>query len=98
MEYIVAPSILAICYLFAEILKVASSKNEIIKRLIPPILGIIGGILGAIAYIYIPQYLQVDNIYEGIFIGIISGLASTGSNQIIKQILKGKNEYEGEFF
>lgn len=98
MEYIVVPSILVICYILAEILKVLTNKKEIIKRLIPPILGLIGGILGGVAYVYIPNYLEVNNIYEAIMIGCLSGLASTGSNQIIKQMLKGNNEYEGEFF
>ena len=98
MEYIVVPSILVICYILAEILKVITNKKEIIKRLIPPTLGIVGGILGLIAYIYLPTYLNANNIYEAIMIGILSGLASTGSNQIIKQILKGEDKYEGEFF
>ena len=29
------------------------------------------------------------DIFNSIMIGIISGLASTGANQVIKQILKG---------
>ena len=35
--------------------------------------------------------LNVSNVYEAIFIGIVSGAASTGSNQIIKQIFKKGN-------
>ncbi len=98
MEYISIPCIVVICYLIAEILKVITQKNEIIKRLIPFTVGTIGGVLGALMYNYYPEFINVSNIFEAIAIGIISGLVSTGSNQIIKQLLKGERKNESEFF
>lgn len=98
MEYIAIPCIVVICYLFAELLKVVTKKNEIVKRAIPVVVGLIGGGIGVLVFIYYPAYIQTNNIFDSIAAGIISGLASTGSNQIIKQLLKGEKENAGEFF
>lgn len=98
MEYISIPCIVVICYLFAEILKGITGKNEIVKRLIPLIVGLLGGVLGFCINRFYPDYLGVNTMYEAIAIGIISGLSSTGSNQIIKQLLKGERKNESEFF
>lgn len=98
MEYIYIPSIVIICFVFAEALKFVTNKNEIVKRLIPIILSIIGGTIGALIFIYYPDYIAVKTIFEAIAMGMISGLASTGSNQIVKQLLKGAKKDETEFF
>ena len=84
MEYISIPCFVVICYLFAEILKAITRKNETVKRLIPGISGLLGGLLGFLTFRFA--------------IGIISGLASTGSNQIIKQLLKGEDKNAENFF
>ena len=64
----------------------------------PVTVGILGGTLGALIFIYYPTYIMVNTIFEAMALGVISGLASTGSNQILKQLLKGKNKNEEEFF
>lgn len=52
---------------------------------IPVIVGVAGGILGAIG-MYVIQDFPANDILNAIAIGIISGLASTGVNQAYKQI------------
>ena len=54
---------------------------------IPVIVGVAGGILGAIGMYAIPDFPASD-IMNAIAVGIVSGLASTGVNQAYKQ-LKG---------
>lgn len=92
MEKLIIPSITIISYLVGEIFKVLIFKNEIRLKYIPIIVGITGGILGLINEI---MYSAFNNYFEAVMIGIISGLASTGANQIIKQMNKDgdTNEY-----
>lgn len=98
MEYISIPCFVVICYLFAEILKAITRKNETVKRLIPGISGLLGGLLGFLTFRFYPEFISVKTVFEAIAIGIISGLASTGSNQIIKQLLKGEDKNAENFF
>lgn len=55
---------------------------------IPVIVGIVGGILGALGMNVMPDFPAKD-IMNAIAVGIVSGLASTGVHQAYKQ-LKGK--------
>ena len=52
---------------------------------IPVIVGVVGGILGAIG-MYVISDFPANDILNSIAIGIVSGLASTGVNQAYKQI------------
>jgi ABC-type thiamin/hydroxymethylpyrimidine transport system permease subunit len=80
-----------ISYLIGQIFKVIILKKKSKYKYIPIIVGITGGILGLVNEILYPVF---NNYLESIMIGIISGLASTGANQIIKQMKEGeKNEY-----
>lgn len=58
-------------------------KNEAI----PVIVGVCGGVLGAIGMYVMPDFPAHD-ILNAIAIGIVSGLASTGVNQVWKQVTK----------
>ena len=98
MEYISIPCIVVICYVFAELLKVVTGKNEIVKRMIPEIVGLIGGGLAVLVFLYYPTFIKAGTIFEAIALGIMSGLASTGTNQIIKQLLKGEDKNAENFF
>lgn len=60
------------------------SENE---KWTPVIVGIFGGILGAVGMKIIPNYPATD-ILNAIAVGIVSGLASTGVHQIYKQQTK----------
>lgn len=89
MEYVGIPSIIIICYLVGEIFKLLILKKKSKYKYIPIVVGITGGILGLICYYISPNIvLNVESPFIAISIGILSGLASTGSNQLIKQILK----------
>jgi len=58
------------------------------NKLIPVICGFVGAILGIVAMQTMPEFPAKD-ILNAMAIGIVSGLASTGANQIGKQ-LSGK--------
>ena len=74
-------SITAICFLVAEIIK-ATKLN---KKWIPPICGILGGVMGPIAMKIIPS---ASDILPAVAVGIVSGLSATGINQTYKQLTR----------
>ena len=77
-------AITIICYGLGEIVKATPLDN----KFIPPILLISGGILGTIAFLTgIPKFPAGD-ILTAIAVGIVSALASTGVNQLFKQLIK----------
>lgn len=64
----------------------ASKQIPHIKdNLIPVIVGICGGILGIVGMYVIPNF-PATNILDAISVGIVSGLASTGADQVVKQL------------
>ena len=79
------PSIMVICYLAAEGVKILPLDN----KYIPIVCGLVGGILGVIGMFGIADFPASDYL-TAIAIGIVSGLSATGVNQIFKQI--GKKE------
>ena len=79
-------AIVVICYLIGMGCK---AKGKIDKW-IPVIVGIAGGILGIIGWKTIAQF-PADDILNAIAVGIASGLASTGANQIVKQLSQSDN-------
>ncbi len=78
-------AITVICYLVGAITKaIPKIKDE----LIPIVVGIAGGIIGVIAMSVAPEIIPATNYIDAIAIGVVSGLASTGVNQIGKQLIK----------
>ena len=77
-------SITVICYLVGLMVK-AIPLND---KYIPVICGVVGAIIGVIAYIVGTPDFPAHDIINAIAIGIVSGLSATGANQIYKQ-LKG---------
>ena len=75
-------AIVVICYLIGI---VAKALHKVKDEWIPVIVGISGGILGIIGMYVMPDYPAKD-IMNAIAIGIVSGLASTGVNQVKKQL------------
>lgn len=69
-------SIVIICFTIGGILKEVTPVDN---KLIPYILGILGGLIGGMLCIG-------ANPLESVCLGIISGLSSTGSHQIVKTI------------
>lgn len=81
-------AITIITYLIGEAVKaIPVVKNE----LIPVIVGVFGGILGIVGMYLIPDFPAQD-ILNAIAVGIVSGLASTGVNQVYKQLAVKKEE------
>lgn len=81
-------AITIITYLIGEGIKaIPAVKNE----LIPVIVGVCGGILGVVGMYLIPDFPAQD-VLNAIAVGIVSGLASTGVNQVYKQLAVKKEE------
>ena len=94
MEMMSIPVITIVCYLIGEFFKLVILRKKKRYKYIPVIVGGLGGALGLIIYFISPELLfNTTNPFMAIAIGIVSGLASTGGNELIKQILKkGKDK------
>nr|DAF81256.1 MAG TPA: holin [Caudoviricetes sp.] len=77
-------AIVVICYLVGIGAKTIDGVKD---NYIPVIVGAVGGALGAAGMYVIPDFPATD-IMTAIAVGIVSGLASTGVNQIYKQVKK----------
>lgn len=77
-------AIVIICYLVGLGAKTIDGVKD---NYIPVIVGAVGGALGAAGMYVIPDFPATD-IMTAIAVGIVSGLASTGVNQIYKQVKK----------
>lgn len=78
------PAIMVICYLIG----VGCKASELVKdKLIPVIMGAVGGILGIVGMKVMPDF-PVHDILNAAAVGIASGFAATGANQVIKQLQK----------
>ena len=82
---ITLPAIIVISYLVGMACKAIDSVPD---KLIPVIVGTAGAILGIVG-LYTMKDFPADNILNALAIGIASGLASTGANQIVKQLRQG---------
>ncbi|MDE7263709.1 MAG: phage holin family protein [Anaeroplasmataceae bacterium] len=93
MEMVSIPVITIICYLAGEFFKLVVLRKKKRYKYIPIIVGGIGGGLGLIIYFNSPELLfNTRNPFMAIAIGIISGLASTGTNEVVKNLIKEKEE------
>ena len=77
-------AIVVITYLIGLAAKQIPQIND---STIPVIVGVAGGILGAVGMYVIPDFPAHD-VMNAIAVGIVSGLASTGVNQVYKQATK----------
>ena len=78
-------AITVICYLVGTGVK-ATGKAD---KWIPVIVGTVGAILGVVGMKTMPDFPASD-ILNALAVGIASGLASTGVNQIVKQLSQGE--------
>ena len=74
--------ITVIAYLVGMGWKAVDSLND---KYIPVVCGVIGGALGVIAMMTMADFPAKD-VINALAIGIVSGLASTGANQVGKQL------------
>lgn len=85
-NYITILPITIICLLIGMGLK---QINKIPNKLIPVIVGFIGGLI-AIPAMYIMKDFPANDVITAISIGIMSGLSSTGVHQVYKQTTKSE--------
>lgn len=87
-DFVSVAAITIICYMAGEIAKRISSLDN---KWIPIVCGVLGAILGIVAfYSGMPDFPGNDAI-SAIAIGIVSGLAATGAHQMGHQ-MKSTNE------
>lgn len=84
------PVITAIVFFAMQGYKYIVNGNEKWIRLTPIFACILGVALGIVAFYAAKDILPADNVLTAILIGGASGLAATGTNQIYKQLSKGK--------
>ena len=73
--------ITVICYLIGMAVKATAIEN----KWIPIIVGVSGGVLGVVGMLIMTDFPATDYL-TAVAVGIVSGLASTGVNQIAKQM------------
>ena len=93
LTLISVPAIATIVYWVIYLIKTAVNK-ETFNRFIPLVAATLGVICGVIAFFVMPQIIPAENVFVAIIIGGASGLTATGTNQIIKQLTKPKDENE----
>lgn len=76
-------AITVICFLIGQLVKATGLDN----RWIPVICGLSGAVCGVVGMVIIPQFPATDYLTSAA-VGIVSGLASTGINQVYKQLGK----------
>lgn len=74
-------AITVICYLIG----MGAKAYGKIDKWIPVIVGVCGAALGVVG-MYTMQDFPAQDILNALAIGIASGLASTGANQVVKQL------------
>ena len=93
MNYSSIPVIVIMSYLVGEIYKTMFKENKDMYKLIPVLVTVFGGILGALIYLTDKELIyNASNILEYVEIGLISGASSTTTNQIIKQLFIKEGE------
>lgn len=83
-EYVPVLGIAIVCYMVGEFIKKFDNKK--LNKFIPTIVGTLGAILGLIIFFTDCSILGDVSWLDSLSIGIVSGLASTGANQIVKQL------------
>lgn len=73
--------ITVICYLIGMAVKATAIEN----KWIPIIVGVSGGVLGVVGMLIMADFPATDYL-TAVAVGIVSGLASTGVDQIAKQM------------
>ena len=91
---ITVPAIAAIVYTIIDIVKTACGGDEKFKRFIPLISAGLGAVIGVVAFYFVPGIIDTQNILVAITIGAASGLSATGTNQAVKQLVKGADTNE----
>ena len=88
------PALAAIVYTIIDITKTAMGGDEKFKRFIPLIACILGAVSGAVAFYCVPGVMDTENLLVALVLGAASGLSATGTNQVVKQLVRTTNTEE----
>ena len=88
LNYSTIPLIVVICYIAITAIK--STKLD--SRWYPLISCGIGMLIGVAMFYITPEFIGATSIMVAIVSGGVSGLAATGSNQVLKQLMKSSED------
>lgn len=88
LNYPAIPIITVICYIAITAIKSTKVENKWY-----PIISCFLGMITAVAmYFVLPDFIGATSVLVAIISGGVSGLAATGSNQVLKQLMKSAAE------
>ena len=90
-DIVTIPAIAAIVYTIIDIAKTACGGDEKFKRFIP-LLSALLVLFRVVSFYFVPGIMETQNVLVAIVLGAASGLSATGTNQIVKQLTKGKDD------
>lgn len=90
------PALAAIVYTIIDIAKTAMGGDEKFKRFIPLIACVLGAVCGVVAFYFVPGVMATENLLVAIILGAASGLSATGTNQIVKQLVRTESAKEAK--
>lgn len=76
-------AITVIAYIVGMLVK----ASPLADKWIPSICGVVGGALGIASMFIMPEFPAQD-VISAFAVGVVSGLASTGADQMVKQMRK----------
>ncbi len=88
LNYPAIPIIVVICYIAITAIK----STKIDSRWYPLISCGIGILVGVAMHLILPEFIGTTSMMVAIISGAVSGLAATGSNQVLKQLMKQAEE------
>lgn len=88
LNYSAIPVIVVICYIAITAIKGTSVSS----KWYPVISCFLGAISAFAMYYIVPGFINASTLTAAIISGGISGLAATGSNQVLKQLMKSAEE------
>ena len=88
LKGITVPFIAGAVYGIIQVIKSLSKDNKKIKDFIPVMALGIGSLLGILCFVTVPEITLSSTAYAAAIVGAASGLSATGTNQIIKCLIK----------
>lgn len=88
LNYSTIPLIVVICYIAITAIK--STKLD--SRWYPLISCGLGMLIATAMFYIVPEFIGATSLTVAMVLGGISGLAATGSNQVLKQLMKQAEE------
>lgn len=88
LNYTTIPVIVVICYIAITAIK--STKIE--SKWYPLISCGIGMLVGVAMHYIVPEFIGATSLIVAVISGGVSGLAATGSNQVLKQLMKSAED------